>query len=68
VQVSGIPNGTHCTLWLTTFGGQHVPVGDWMVNGTPGNWYEVGSPVATAKIRSFDISAAGKVLVNVRAT
>ena len=68
VQVSGIPNGTHCTLWLTTFGGQHVPVGDWMVNGTHGNWYEVASPVATAKIRSFDISAAGKVLVNVRAT
>jgi hypothetical protein len=67
VQVSGIPNGTHCKLWLTTFGGQHVLVGGWMVNGAQ-NWYAVTSPVATAKIRTFDISAAGKVLVNVRAT
>jgi hypothetical protein len=68
VQVSGIPNGTHCQLWVTTFGGQHVLVGDWTVVGAPGNWYQVAAPVATAKIRSFDISAAGKVLVNVRAT
>jgi len=68
VQVSGIPNGTSCEFWLTTFDGQHVLAGLWTVNGTHGNWYEVDSPVATAKIRSFDVSAAGKVLVNVRAT
>ena len=68
VQVSGIPNGTYCKLWVTTFGGQHVPVGGWMVTGAHGNWYAATSPLATAKIRSFDISAAGKVLVDVRAT
>ena len=67
VQVSGIPNGTHCQLWVTTFGGQHLLVGEWKVNGAHGNWYEAASPVATARIRSFDISAAGKVLVNVPA-
>jgi len=67
VQVSGIPNGTHCQLWVTTNGGLHVLVGGWTVNGY-GNWYQAASPVATASIRSFDISAAGKVLVNVRAT
>jgi Putative zinc-finger len=68
VQVSGIPNGTYCEFFVTTFGGQHILVGGWMVNGAHGNWYQVASPVATANIRSFDISAAGKVLVNVRAT
>jgi hypothetical protein len=68
VQVSGIPNGTHCKFWVTTFGGRHVLVGGWTAYGAPGNWYQVASPVATGSIRSFEISAAGKVLVNVRAT
>jgi anti-sigma factor RsiW len=68
VQVSGIPNGTYCYFWVTTFGGQHLLVGGWMVTGAQGNWYQVGSSVAAAKIRSFDISAGGKVLVNVLAT
>ena len=68
VQVSGIPNGTYCTFGVTTFGGQHFWVGGWTVNGAQGNWYQVGSSVATAKIRSFDITADGKVLVNVLAT
>jgi len=68
VQVSGIPNGWYCQLWVTTFGGQHVLVGGWTVNGAHGNWYEAASPIATAKIHSFDISAGGKVLVHVLAT
>jgi hypothetical protein len=68
VQVSGIPDGTHCHMWVTTFGGQHFLVGSWMVTGAHGNWYQAGSSVAAAKIRSFDITAGGKVLVNVLAT
>ncbi|HEV2240187.1 MAG TPA: zf-HC2 domain-containing protein [Streptosporangiaceae bacterium] len=68
VQVSGIPNGTYCTFRVTTFGGQHFVVGGWMVNGAHGNWYEAASPIATAKIRSFEITADGKMLVNVLAT
>ena len=68
VQVTGIRDGTHCKLWLTTSAGRHVLVGGWVVSGTQGNWYGAASPVATANIRSFDISAGGKVLVNVRAT
>jgi Putative zinc-finger len=68
VQVSGIPDGTYCLFWLTTFGGQHLVVGGWMVNGAHGNWYQVASAVAPAKIRSFDITVGGTELVNVRAT
>ena len=68
VQVSGIPNGTYCDFWVTTFGGQHFLVGGWMVTGAHGNWYQVGSSVATGKIRSFDITADGKMLVKVLAT
>jgi hypothetical protein len=68
VQVSGIPNGRYCQFWVTTFGGQHLLVGGWTVTGAHGNWYQAGSSVATAKIRSFGITADGKVLVNVLAT
>jgi Putative zinc-finger len=68
VLVTGIRNGTYCQIWLTTFGGQHVLVGNWMVNGSHGNWYGASSTVAAARVRSFDISSAGKVLVTVKAT
>jgi hypothetical protein len=68
VQVTGIRNNTYCQMWLTTSSGQHLLVGGWMVNGNQGNWFPTSSSVAAAKIRSFDISAGGKVLVTVRAT
>jgi len=68
VQVSGIRNGTYCQFWLTTVSDQHFLVGGWMVNGNHGNWYGASSPVAPAMVRSFDISAGGKVLVTVKAT
>ncbi len=68
VQVSGIRNGTFCQFWLTTSSGQHLLVSSWVVNSKIGNWYMASAPVAAAKVRSFDISAGGKVLVIVRAT
>jgi len=70
VQVSGIPNGTHCQFWMTTTSGQRLLVGGWTVNGNHdnGNWYQAASRIATAKVRSFDIRASGKVLVTVPAS
>jgi anti-sigma factor RsiW len=67
VQVTGIPNGTHCKFWATTTAGQHVLVGGWVVNDyKSGNWYSASTTVAMSKLRSFDISRAnGKVLVSV---
>jgi hypothetical protein len=68
VLVTGIRNGTYCQLWLTTSSGRHLLVGGWTVNGNHSYWYGASSSVATAKVRSFDVSAGGKVLVTVRAT
>ena len=68
VLVTGIPNGTFCHFWLTTSSGQHLLAGSWIINSSHGNWYRASSSVAAAKVRSFDISAGGKVLVIVQAT
>jgi hypothetical protein len=43
-------------------------VSGWVVNSKTGNWYTASSPVAAASVRSFDISAGGKVLVVIPAT
>ena len=68
VLVTGIPDGTFCHFWLTTFSGQHLLAGSWIINTSHGNWYGASSSVAAEKVRSFDISAGGKVLVIVQAT
>jgi predicted anti-sigma-YlaC factor YlaD len=69
VLVTGIPTGTFCKFWLTTSNGEHLLVASWTVNGShETNWYGASSPVAAAQVRSFDISAAGKVLVTIPAT
>jgi predicted anti-sigma-YlaC factor YlaD len=69
VQVTGVRNGTLCQFWVTTSSGQHVLAGSWTVNGDHDtNWYWASSSVAAAKVRSFDISAGGKVLVTIQAT
>jgi len=68
VQTMGIRDGTRCDFWLTTFSGQRLLAGSWAVSGNHGDWYGAWSPLAAAKVRSFDISAGGKVLVTIRAT
>jgi hypothetical protein len=69
VQVSGIPNGTHCVFWVKNSSGQHIWAGTWTVNsGQDGNWYDASSATAMARVRGFDItSSGGKVLVNIPA-
>jgi anti-sigma factor RsiW len=69
VMVTGIRNGTHCKFWVTTSSGEHLQVGSWTVNGSSAStWYGASSSVAVSQVRSFDISAAGKVLVTVPAS
>jgi anti-sigma factor RsiW len=70
VQVTGIPNGTHCEFWVTTATGRHLLAGYWTVNSAhPDDWYEASTPTAAAQVRDFDISGAGgKVLVTIPAS
>ena len=64
VQVSGIPNGTHCKFWVTTAAGQHLLVASWTVYSKSGDWYNVSTTAAMSQLRSFDISGAGgKMLI-----
>lgn len=69
VQVTGIPNGTHCQFWVTTATGQHLWAGRWTVSGShAANWYDASTKAAVGQLRSFDISGAhGKILVKVAA-
>jgi anti-sigma factor RsiW len=70
VQVTGIPNGTHCKFWVTTATGRHLLIGGWTVNAyQSGNWYNASTTTPTSQLRSFDISTSGgKVLVSVAAS
>jgi anti-sigma factor RsiW len=70
VQVTGIPNGTHCEFWVTTTSGQHFLVDRWTVNDyQSGNWYNASTTVALSQLRSVEVSRAnGNVLVSVRAS
>ncbi|HEX3924980.1 MAG TPA: zf-HC2 domain-containing protein [Streptosporangiaceae bacterium] len=70
VQVSGIPNGTHCVFWVQNAKGQHVWAGAWTVNDTAdGNWYDASATTSMSKVRGFDITGAkGKVLVVIPAS
>jgi hypothetical protein len=70
VEVSGIPNGTHCVFWVRNAKGQHVWAGAWTVDGAAdGIWYDASAATSMAKVRGFDItSAKGKVLVVIPAS
>jgi predicted anti-sigma-YlaC factor YlaD len=69
VLVTGIRTGTHCEFWLTTSSGEHFLVGNWTVNGShESHWYRASSSISAANVRSFDISAAGQLLVMVPVT
>jgi anti-sigma factor RsiW len=66
VQVTGIPNGTHCEFWATTTGGRHLLIDRWTVNDSrSGNWYDASTRAAIGQLHGFDISRAnGKLLVS----
>ena len=69
VGVTGIPNGTECSFWLTTTSGQRIWVADWTVNAAQnGNWFSVSSHTPIKDVRGFDISGpSGKRLVTIQA-
>jgi hypothetical protein len=68
VWVSGVRAGTTCEFWVENAQGQRSVAGGWTVaRGHQDQWYMVSTPVSGAKIRSFQVTAAGRVLVTVPA-
>jgi predicted anti-sigma-YlaC factor YlaD len=69
VQVSGIRPGTMCELWVIGATGKSF-AGTWTVR--PGysqeGWYSGASSAAPSSVHSFQITAAGKVLVTIPAS
>jgi anti-sigma factor RsiW len=68
VRVSGVRAGTTCEFWVENAQGQRSVAGGWTVaRGDRDQWYMVSTPVSGAKIHSFQVTAAGRVLVTVPA-
>jgi Putative zinc-finger len=67
VQVTGVAAGTRCQLLVTGPHGQDVAAGGWIIAaGHPATWYPASVPFQAASVRSFVVSAGGKILVTVR--
>jgi hypothetical protein len=66
VQVSGIQPGTVCRFLING----HTYVASWTVRAPYGEkaWYSASSRVAASSVHSFQITSAGKVLLNIPAT
>ncbi len=67
VQVTGIKPGTACRFWVITGTGRSF-AGAWTVTqGYASPWYSASSRVAPGAIHAFQITTAGKTLVNIPA-
>jgi predicted anti-sigma-YlaC factor YlaD len=68
VQVTGIRTGVDCKFWVVNSRGQRSVAGGWIVaRDYPDQWYPASSPVALGKVRSFEITWDGRVLVTIPA-
>lgn len=69
VQVSGIRPGTTCQFWVVGRDGRAF-AGEWTVQNSYGRqaWYSVASQAAPSSVHSFQITAGGKLLLNIPAS
>jgi Putative zinc-finger len=69
VEVSGIKPGTTCKFWVMTNAGR-VYAATWTVRASYGQpvWYPVSAPVSASSVHGFQITSAGKTLVNIPAS
>ena len=67
-QISGIPAGTVCQFQVTDTQGHHIVVGGWRVEyqGRPA-WYPASTSLTDTNLRSFQVTAGGKVVASVSA-
>jgi anti-sigma factor RsiW len=63
IQVSGVPDGTTCQLWVTDSQGVHLAAAGWTVaHGDATAWYPGSSWVPVAQVQGFDVTAGNRQL------
>jgi anti-sigma factor RsiW len=63
IQVTGVPNGTTCQLWVTDAQGVHLAAAGWTVaNGDTAAWYPGSSWVPVSQVQGFDVTAGNRQL------
>lgn len=69
VQVSGIRPGTTCQFWVKGSDGRAF-AGQWTVQNSYGDqaWYPAAAAASPDSVRTFQLTAGGKVLLTVPAT
>jgi anti-sigma factor RsiW len=63
IQVTGVPRGTTCQLWVTDAQGVHLAVSGWTVaSGDTRAWYPGSSWVTASQVQGFDVTAGNRQL------
>ncbi|HXP57472.1 MAG TPA: zf-HC2 domain-containing protein [Streptosporangiaceae bacterium] len=63
VQITGIPSGTTCQLWVTDAQGVHLLAAGWTVSSRdPDPWYPGSSWVPAGQVKGMDVTAGNEQL------
>ncbi len=63
VQITGVPGGTTCQLWVTDAQGVHLAAAGWTISdGDISAWYPGSSWVPVSQVQGFDITAGNRQL------
>jgi hypothetical protein len=63
VQITGIPSGTTCQLWVTNAQGVHLLAAGWTVSSRdPDPWYPGSSWVPAGQVKGMDVTAGNEQL------
>jgi len=63
IQVTGVPLGTTCQLWVTDGQGVHLAAAAWTVASDAATaWYPGSSWVAASQVQGFDVTAGNRQL------
>jgi hypothetical protein len=63
VQITGIPAGTTCQLWVTDAQGVHLLAAGWTVSSRdPDPWYPGSSWVPSGQVKGMDVTAGNEEL------
>ncbi len=67
VQITGIPAGTTCQLWVTDGQGVHLLAAGWTVSSRdPDPWYPGSSWVPAGQVKGMDVTAGNEELATFR--